>query len=41
MKDDLDDWAYVLNTVEALFYRLALGVGVRTNISLADCHEQL
>ena len=31
---DANDWDLVLNTVEALFYSLALGIGVRADMSL-------
>jgi hypothetical protein len=34
-------WAYVLDTVDALFYRLAVGIISRSGLSLADCHEEL
>ena len=38
---DTDDWNCVLDTVEALFYRLAVGIGVRADMSLADAHEEM
>ena len=35
-----DDWNYVLDTVDALFYRLAVGIISRADMSLADAHEE-
>ena len=37
---DTDDWDYVLDTIDALFYHLAVGIGVRADMSLADAHEE-
>jgi hypothetical protein len=38
---DADDWDYVLDTVEALFYRVANGLVCRADMSLADAHEEM
>ena len=38
---DADDWDFILNTVDALFYRVANGIVSRADISLADAHEEL
>ena len=37
---DADDWDFILNA-DALFYSLALGIGARADMNLADCHEGL
>jgi hypothetical protein len=37
---DVDDWDYILNTVDALFYRLSKGIVTRTGLSLVDAHEE-
>jgi hypothetical protein len=31
-----DDWNFILDSIEALFYRIALGIAGQSNISLAD-----
>jgi hypothetical protein len=36
-----DDWSYVLNHTDALFYRLAVIIADRADMSLVDCHEGL
>ena len=38
---DAEDWNFILDTVDALFYRIAVGVACRSDMSLADCHEGL
>jgi hypothetical protein len=38
---DADDWEFILDTVDALFYGLANGIASRENISLVDSHEGL
>jgi thiamine pyrophosphokinase len=38
---DAADWEFVLNTVDKLFYHLALGIGGRMDMTLADVHEAL
>jgi hypothetical protein len=35
---DADDWDYILNTVDALFYDLSKGIVSRTGLSLVDAH---
>jgi hypothetical protein len=37
---DIDDWEFILDTVDALFYGLSNGIASRTNMSLVDSHEQ-
>ena len=37
---DCSDWDFILNCTDELFYRLALSVACRSNISLADAHEE-
>ena len=37
---DRSDWDFILNFTDELFYRLALSVACRSNISLADAHEE-
>ena len=37
---DCADWEFILNFTDALFYRIAIGIGVRADMSLADCHEE-
>jgi hypothetical protein len=38
MMKDADDWDFILDTVEALFY--AVGITSRADMSLADAHEE-
>ena len=38
---DADDWDFILNTVDALFYGLSNGIASRTSLSLVDSHEGL
>jgi hypothetical protein len=38
---DADDWDFIFNYTDALFYRLAVGITSRADMSLADCHEEL
>jgi hypothetical protein len=38
---DADDWDFILNTVDALFYRLSNGIASPTGLSLVDSHEGL
>ena len=40
MMRDADAWEFILDTVEALFYRLAVGIAGRADMSLADAHEE-
>ena len=37
---DIEDWNFILNTVDALFYRLSNGA-CRADMILVDCHEEL
>ena len=37
---DRSDWDFIPNYTDELFYRLALSVAYRSNISLADAHEE-
>ena len=41
MTKDADDWDFIFNYTDALFYRLAVGITSRADMSLADCHEEL
>jgi hypothetical protein len=41
MMKDADDWDFIFNYTDALFYRLAVGITSRADMSLADCHEAL
>jgi hypothetical protein len=38
---DAADWDYLINYTDALFYRLAVGIACRANMSLEDAHEEL
>jgi hypothetical protein len=40
MMKDRSDWDFILNYTDELFYRLALSVACRSNISLAGAHEE-
>ena len=41
MTKDADDWDFIFNYTDALFYRLAVGITSRADMSLADCHEAI
>lgn len=38
---DAEDWDFILNYTDALFYRLAVGITGRADISLADTRGSL
>ena len=38
---DRSDWDFILDYTDALFYRLAIGVGTRADMSLVDSHDSL
>jgi hypothetical protein len=40
MIKDTDDWDYILNYTDALFYCLSNGIASRTGLSLEDAHEK-
>jgi hypothetical protein len=40
MMKDADDWDYILNYTDALFYCLSNGIASRTGLSLEDAHEE-
>ena len=37
---DIEDWNFIFNTVDALFYRLPNGVIHPTGLNLIDAHEE-